>query len=117
MIFQKHTPKFPLNQYIENILYVFEHGIEVGFLRAFTAVPAHGIFGILMGYFMGKAKFSKNRFKNNYFGLLIATLFHGTYDFFLFLDFIPKISIFAITPLILGLIITKRVTNYHTLTN
>jgi RsiW-degrading membrane proteinase PrsW (M82 family) len=44
----------------ENILYVLEGGYEVAIMRAFTAVPAHATFGILMGYYMGKAKFSKN---------------------------------------------------------
>src|SRR5690606_8499031 len=39
----------------ENIMYVIEGGYQVAFLRAFTAVPAHATFGVLMGYFMGKA--------------------------------------------------------------
>lgn len=41
----------------ENIFYVLESGVETAILRAFTAVPSHATFGILMGYFMGKAKF------------------------------------------------------------
>ena len=40
--------------------------------------------------FMGKAKFSKhNRIKLNLIGLALAVLFHGAYDFFLFINFIP----------------------------
>jgi len=34
---------------IENILYVYSKGASVGIVRAFTAVPAHMIFGITMG--------------------------------------------------------------------
>ena len=46
---------------LENVLYVYQYGSSTGITRAFTAVPAHATFGILMGYFMGKAKFSKNK--------------------------------------------------------
>ena len=96
---------------LENILYVFEYGVKVGFLRAFTAVPAHATFGVLMGYFMGQAKFSENRVQKNIIGLLIATFFHGAYDFFLFLEFIPNIHIAAIGILLIGFFSSKRFIN------
>jgi len=38
--------------FVENILYVYEGGFKVGLIRAFTAIPAHATFAILMGYFM-----------------------------------------------------------------
>lgn len=97
----------------ENIMYVLHGGYEVALLRAFTAVPAHATFGILMGYFMGKAKFSNNRFKLNMLGLLLATLFHGAYDFFLFINFIPGVSIGAFVSLIAGIILSKRTMRIH----
>ncbi|QDO94765.1 PrsW family intramembrane metalloprotease [Formosa sediminum] len=87
----------------ENLLYVYQGGIQSGILRAFTAVPAHASFAIIMGYFMGKAKFSKHRIKYNLLGLLLAMLFHGTYDFFLFIDFIPGIWTGAFVSLLLGI--------------
>src|SRR5512137_2600832 len=34
---------------IENILYVYSGGYGVGLIRAITAVPAHALFGIVMG--------------------------------------------------------------------
>jgi RsiW-degrading membrane proteinase PrsW (M82 family) len=46
--------------FVENIFYVFEHGLGVGILRAFTAIPAHATFAAVMGYFLGKAKFNGN---------------------------------------------------------
>jgi RsiW-degrading membrane proteinase PrsW (M82 family) len=46
---------------IENIIYVFQYGFATGILRLFTAVPAHAAFGILMGYFLGKAKFTHGK--------------------------------------------------------
>jgi len=97
----------------ENVFYVLEGGYATGVLRAFTAVPAHATFGILMGYFMGKAKFSKNRIGLNLFGLLLAVIFHGFYDFFLFIDFIPGIWIGAFVSLIIGLILSHKAIKKH----
>jgi RsiW-degrading membrane proteinase PrsW (M82 family) len=97
----------------ENIMYVLAGGYETAILRAFTAVPAHATFGILMGYFMGKAKFSNNRFKLNMAGLFLAVLFHGAYDFFLFIGFIPGISIGAFISLIIGVILSRKAIRKH----
>jgi RsiW-degrading membrane proteinase PrsW (M82 family) len=98
---------------VENILYVFEGGLETAIWRAFTAVPAHATFGVLMGYFMGKAKFSKNKALWNLTGLLVAILFHGSYDFFLFINFIPGISIGAFISLIFGIWLSKKAIKQH----
>ena len=98
---------------LENVLYVFQHGVSTGILRAFTAVPAHATFAILMGYFMGKAKFSKNRIVSNLTGLLFATLFHGAYDFFLFINFIPGIFIGAFISLGIGILLSKKAIKRH----
>ena len=98
---------------LENVLYVSQYGVTTGLTRAFTAVPAHATFGILMGYFMGKAKFSNNRVKYNLLGLLIATLFHGAYDFFLFINFIPGIAIGAFISLIIGIVLSQKAIKKH----
>ena len=72
---------------LENIFYVYQYGMATGWVRMFTAVPAHASFAILMGYFMGKAKFDSARERQLIFrGIFWATLFHGSYDFFLFLQ-------------------------------
>lgn len=97
----------------ENILYVIQGGYGTAILRAFTAVPAHATFGVLMGYFMGLAKFSNNRIKLNIIGLFLAVLFHGAYDFFLFIGFIPGISIGAFVSLIIGIILSKKAIRRH----
>jgi len=97
----------------ENIMYVIEGGYETAILRAFTAVPAHATFGILMGYYMGKAKFSNNRLKLNMAGLFLAVLFHGAYDFFLFIGFIPGISIGAFISLIIGIFLSRKAIKKH----
>ena len=78
---------------LENILYVQKFGIQTGFLRMFLSVPAHAGFGVLMGYHAGKAKFDKlNKNRLLLLGLLWAVLFHGIYDFFLFLQGNPYIK-------------------------
>ncbi|MDO6597472.1 PrsW family glutamic-type intramembrane protease [Oceanihabitans sp. 2_MG-2023] len=97
----------------ENIMYVLQGGIETALLRAFTAVPAHATFAVLMGYFMGKAKFSNNRMILNLLGLLLAILFHGAYDFFLFLEFIPGIWIGAFISLFIGLLLSRKAIKKH----
>lgn len=97
----------------ENIFYVLEGGYQTALVRAFTAVPAHATFGILMGYFMGKAKFSNNRIVLNLCGLFLAILFHGSYDFFLFIDFVPGIWIGAFVSLIIGVILSRKAIKRH----
>ena len=98
---------------VENIMYVLQGGMNVALLRAFTAIPAHATFGIIMGYYMGKAKFSQNRHLWNLVGLFTAVLFHGAYDFFLFIGFIPGISLGAFVSLIVGIILSKRAIKAH----
>lgn len=76
---------------VENLLYVLKYaemgrGLEVGITRMLLSVPAHGAFAVIMGYFVGKAKFSKNRSTALLItGLIGAVFFHGTFDFFLFI--------------------------------
>src|SRR4051812_33135309 len=42
---------------VENIFYVTQYGMSTAVMRIFTAVPAHASFGVIMGYYVGKAKF------------------------------------------------------------
>jgi len=69
---------------IENLLYVFTGGYSVGVIRALTAVPAHALFGIIMGYYFGLAKFNPGR-STLYLvmAFFLPYLFHGLYDFLL----------------------------------
>ena len=97
----------------ENIMYVLQHGSSTALLRAFTAVPAHATFGILMGYFMGMAKFKPNKLFLNLCGLLLAIVFHGAYDFFLFINFIPGIWVGAFVSLALGLFLSRKAIKRH----
>lgn len=73
---------------IENIGYVFLiGGIATGILRAFTAVPGHLCDGIIMGYFIGKARLAKannkSAFPSLFMSLFLPTLIHCIYDYLL----------------------------------
>lgn len=70
---------------VENILYVFEHGFTTAILRAVLAVPGHGFFGVIMGYYLSLSKFNVGEEKRNLIqkSILIPILFHGLYDFLL----------------------------------
>lgn len=71
---------------VENIMYVFNtnNGIQTGLMRAFTAVPAHAMFGVMMGYHLGLARFiRKKRLLHLFHAFFYPFLFHGLYDFVL----------------------------------
>ena len=97
----------------ENILYVSDGGISTAVLRMFTAVPAHATFAILMGYFLGKAKFEHRRGFMAVYGLLAATLFHGAYDYCWFISFVPGIWLGAIASLVVGVWLSRKAIRIH----
>lgn len=69
---------------VENVIYVYKGGYDVGVVRAMTAVPAHALFGTVMGYHLGLARFyPQQRPKQLILALLIPFVWHGTYDFLL----------------------------------
>jgi protease PrsW len=69
---------------VENILYVSSLGLQVGLTRAFTAVPAHAVFGIMMGFYFGFARFYPAvRTKYLIRALIYPIIFHGVYDYLL----------------------------------
>lgn len=77
---------------LENVFYVFSGdtgGLSTGIMRMFLAVPGHAYWGVIIGYFMGQAKFKAlwiQRFGLMLLGLVVAILLHGMYDGLLFLQ-------------------------------
>jgi RsiW-degrading membrane proteinase PrsW (M82 family) len=71
---------------MENVAYVGVWGQETALLRAFTAFPAHLVFAIAMGYYVGKAKFAPHGERLHWLlrALLVSLLLHGLYDFLVF---------------------------------
>jgi RsiW-degrading membrane proteinase PrsW (M82 family) len=99
---------------LENVLYVMEGGIGVAMLRMFTAVPAHATFAVLMGFFVGEAKFlQRNRTLYLIIGILAATVAHGFYDLFLFLQYPTGIWVGAFVSLIIALLLSRKAIKIH----
>lgn len=103
---------------VENIMYVLnaeDQAINIGLLRMFTAVPGHAMFGVLMGFFVGKAKFSstkKRAFLMRTLGLFIAILVHGLYDFLLFMEN-NLATILAFASLFIGIAVAGHAIRLH----
>jgi RsiW-degrading membrane proteinase PrsW (M82 family) len=99
---------------VENIIYVYDFGVTTGILRMFTAVPAHGIFGVLMGYFVGKARFAPYRkFYYSVIALCAAAVLHGAYDYFWFLSHLPALWIGGVASLVLGFVLARKAIRLH----
>ena len=91
---------------LENLLYCIDRGMTTAILRIFTAVPMHAMSGVLMGYYIGLAKFNPPHERRLLLaGLVAATIGHGLYDYFLLLqsvELIPLSIIILVIQLILG---------------
>ncbi|AND41262.1 MULTISPECIES: glutamic-type intramembrane protease PrsW [Cytobacillus] len=68
----------------ENIFYLVALGVEHALGRALLPVSSHALFGVIMGYYIGKGKFSATSTKKWIaFSLFIPFLLHGIYDYIL----------------------------------
>ncbi|NLY80679.1 MAG: intramembrane metalloprotease PrsW, partial [Lysinibacillus sp.] len=67
---------------VENILYLLTFGIDTAFMRALLPVSSHALFGVVMGYYFGKSKFSTNNRSLEYLVLsfFIPFLLHIIYN-------------------------------------
>lgn len=67
---------------VENILYLLNFGMDEAFLRALLPVSSHALFGVVMGFYIGRAKFtSTKKIKYEVFYALAAPLFlHIVYN-------------------------------------
>ncbi len=72
---------------IENVMYAWYSHASIGsmFMRALLPVSGHAMFGVIMGYHMGRAKFSEGKGTRGILlvSLLLPWLWHGIYDFIL----------------------------------
>ena len=72
---------------VENVMYVMEGGLQTAAIRAITAVPAHAIFGVTMGYYLGIAHMYEELRKQYLIrAIAIPVLLHGIYDFILMVE-------------------------------
>lgn len=67
---------------MENLLYLLTFGIDTAFMRALLPVSSHALFGVVMGYYFGKSKFTKNNRSMEYLVLSIGApfLLHFAYN-------------------------------------
>ena len=99
---------------VENLFYVFNYAgdqeTEVAIIRMFSAIPLHAACGVIMGYFVGLAKFSKE--SNNYLfkGLLAAVIIHGLYNYFIFQGDASSLSFIC---LIIAIIYSRKAIKLH----
>lgn len=81
---------------LENILYVFSaanfaESLSIALNRMIFSVPGHTFFGVMMGYYLGLAKLTsvhgiKDKSRTNLIlSILIPTIAHGFFDYFLML--------------------------------
>ncbi|KIL48954.1 hypothetical protein KP77_21650 [Jeotgalibacillus alimentarius] len=68
---------------LENVLYLAAYGLETAIGRALLPVSSHALFGVVMGYYIGKAKFNQKRYFFVFISLVLPILLHSVYDFIL----------------------------------
>lgn len=85
--------------WVENIMYVLSPdlgGVNTAIVRAFISVPAHGFFGVTMGYYFAISKFNQPNKKYILTAFFVPFLLHGIYDFILMINMEYLMIIFAI---------------------
>ena len=96
---------------LENVLYTFSEngGIATAIGRAFTAVPAHGAFAVMMGAYVGLAKFIPEK-RDQYMltSVALPVFFHGLYDFFLLQKSYQGMAILSILALSFAITLSRK---------
>lgn len=87
----------------ENLLYsiFMPADFSVMLLRALLPVSGHALFGVIMGYYMGRAKFSQGKDRRLYLvlSLLLPIIMHGAFDWIILI--MENDWLFAIVPFML----------------
>lgn len=98
---------------LENVIYAYIYPFSTIVVRSFTAVPAHAMFAIIMGYFLG-ISCSTPKKNWSYFlrGLLFASLLHGAYDWFILQGYYEWMTSGALLILSLGLFYSYWLVKY-----
>lgn len=83
---------------VENIIYVvftYTNNPFIGLNRGIFSVPAHGVFGVTMGYYLSLYKFNtddKGKRANLRKSLIMPVILHGIFDFILMAE-IPELTL------------------------
>ena len=73
---------------LENIMYAFSEStvsssISLALMRDFTTIPLHVICGVVIGSYLSRASFSKDKghkYINIFLAILVSTFIHGTFN-------------------------------------
>ncbi|TVP82836.1 MAG: protease PrsW [Alkalicoccus sp.] len=68
---------------MENVFYLLADGLDTAFLRAVFPTTSHALFGVVMGYYLGAAKFSSRKKLFLAAALVVPVLLHSAYNFIL----------------------------------
>ncbi len=102
---------------LENIFYIMfdqDEPYKTALFRMFSAVPAHACFGILMGYYIGLAKFKQVKsYTLKITAIVIAGLFHAAYDFFILIHQIPSLAVGAVVALVIAIRLSLKAIRIH----
>lgn len=85
---------------VENVLYLLTYGLDTAFMRALLPVSSHAIFGVVMGYYFGRCKFSKGHKSCILIALLAPMTLHIIYNTILTFE---SYSIYFMVPFMLFL--------------
>ena len=87
---------------VENIIYLLSFGIDQAFMRAILPVSSHALFGVVMGYYFGKGKFTSEGIQKNYIALALFApiVLHIIYNSILMLE---EYFMYAMLPFMLFL--------------
>ena len=88
---------------LENIYYVYlladyfdTTSMALAVARAFSAIPAHAVFGVFMGYFFMKYSFIKKK-DNLFFAFVVPFVLHGCYNLFVISNYYVALLLIIIS--------------------
>ena len=89
-------------QQLKIYLYLLTYGTDIAFLRALLPVSSHALFGVVLGYYLGKAKFADEAKKKSilFVAFLAPFVLHFIYNS-IFL--IQEVFLYLIIPFMLFL--------------
>lgn len=99
----------------ENILYVFNFGIQIAPMRAILAIPAHMAFAVFMGSFYGNARklyVEGNTVKAKvamFLALISAIFFHAVYDSLCMIQTGSASMIFFVFVVIMYIVVYRKI--------
>lgn len=98
---------------LENLMYVLAFGVGTGVARMVTAIPVHTVCGVIMGFFLGLARFApQSAIRLQLIAIFGATAVHGLYDYGVMVQ-LPAMHFLALLVLLSQLGLVGRAISMH----